>query len=68
MLVRETRNVETSLGSLRVKVVTLPGGRIRWKPEHDDVQAAADTHQLDYLTAHRRVARELAELFGGGDG
>ncbi len=36
VLPRAIRSVETSFGSVRVKVVTLPDGRVRMKPEHAD--------------------------------
>ncbi len=36
VLPRAIRTVETSFGSVRVKVVTLPDGRVRMKPEHAD--------------------------------
>ena len=37
VLPREVRTVETSLGAVRVKTVTLPGGGRRNYPEYDDV-------------------------------
>ena len=37
VLPREIRTVETSLGAVRVKTVTLPGGGRRSYPEYDDV-------------------------------
>lgn len=39
VLPREIRRVETSLGEVRVKTVTLPGGETRSYPEYDDVTA-----------------------------
>lgn len=39
VLPREIRKVTTSLGEVRVKTVTLPGGERRCYPEYDDVAA-----------------------------
>lgn len=39
VLPREIRRVPTSLGEVRVKTVTLPGGQARSYPEYDDVAA-----------------------------
>lgn len=39
VLPREIRRVTTSLGDVRVKTVTLPGGETRSYPEYDDVAA-----------------------------
>ena len=39
VLPREIRRVATSLGEVRVKTVTLPGGETRSYPEYDDVAA-----------------------------
>ena len=59
MLPREERMIATSLGPVRVKVVTLPDGSHRWKPEHDDIAAIAARNGTDYLTTKAAVAREL---------
>ena len=59
MLPREERMIATSFGPVRVKVVTLPDGSHRWKPEHDDIAAIAARNGTDYLTTKAAVAREL---------
>jgi len=59
MLPRELSTVQTSLGPVQVKTVTLPGGSQRWKPEHDDVQDAAARNGLSYLDAAARIQREI---------
>ncbi|MCY3621329.1 MAG: nickel pincer cofactor biosynthesis protein LarC [Gammaproteobacteria bacterium] len=59
MLPREERTVTTSLGDVRVKIVTLPDGSQRWKPEHDDVVALAERHGTDYLTTREAVSRDV---------
>ncbi|MDE0419260.1 MAG: nickel pincer cofactor biosynthesis protein LarC [Gammaproteobacteria bacterium] len=59
MLPREARTVTTSLGDIRVKVVTLPDGSRRWKPEHDDIAAVAERQGTDYLTTRAALSREI---------
>jgi len=59
MLPREERTIATSLGDVRVKVVTLPGGGRRWKPEHDDVADIAARTGEGYLAVKSAVTREL---------
>ena len=59
MLPREERSVTTSLGDVRVKVVTLPDGSRRWKPEHDDIAAIAARTGDGYLITRTAVSREL---------
>lgn len=43
VLPRDIRRVRTSLGEVRVKTVTLPGGETRSYPEYDDVAALCRT-------------------------
>ena len=62
MLPREERMIDTSFGSVRVKVVTLPSGATRWKSEHDDVAAIAARTGIDYLTAKASVDREIDQV------
>ena len=59
MLPREERVLETSLGSVRVKISQMPDGSMRWKSEHDDIQTLATTHNQDYLTTKRRVDADI---------
>lgn len=59
MLPREERRIATSLGEVRVKLVQLPDGSRRWKPEHDDIAAVAERHDMDYLTAKAAVCRDI---------
>ncbi len=39
---RSVETVETSLGTIRVKIVRLPNGRIERRPEFDDIRSLAD--------------------------
>ena len=59
MLPREERTIATSLGDVRVKVVTLPDGSRRWKAEHDDIADIAGRQGGDYLTIRAALAREI---------
>ncbi len=55
-LPREVIQVETPLGSVRAKRATLPNGKQRIYPEHDDVVALCESsEQLAYQDAYRLV-------------
>ncbi len=60
MLPRETRRVDTALGSVQVKIATLPDGGRRWKLEHDDVARLAAERGEDYLDVHGRLNEAVA--------
>ena len=59
MLPRRERMVPTSLGEVRVKVITLPNGAERWKTEHDDIVAIAARTGDDYLGVKAIVQGEV---------
>lgn len=52
-LPREAREVQTPLGTLRAKAVTLPGGALRMYPEHDSVAHLAARASVSYQEALR---------------
>ncbi len=58
-LPRETETVATSLGPVRIKVVTQPDGRVRWKSEYDDVRRIAQVRGADYLVTKAQIDREI---------
>lgn len=60
MLPRENLSLETTAGTVAVKVVTLPDGERRWKIEHDDIRQLAAEQQTDYLNMQRRLNAEVA--------
>ena len=60
VLPRTERLLETSLGTVRIKQVTQPNGRTRWKTEHDDVLSLAQANNTDYQTAKMRIDFEIA--------
>ncbi len=68
MLPRTFETVATSLGEVRVKVVTLPDGSRRWKVEHDDVSAIAKRVSRSYLIVRGEIDREVDAHIGGSDG
>lgn len=61
MLPRETLNVQTSVGPVAVKRVRLPGGRGRWKIEHDDIARLAAEQGTDYLSMRSQLNAEVAD-------
>ena len=68
MLPRIFETVVTSLGAVRVKVVTLPDGSRRWKAEHDDVSAIAKRVERSYLAVRGEIDREVDAHMDYSDG
>lgn len=64
MLPRESREVATSFGNVRIKIVTLPNGETRWKSEHDDIMTIASKQKMSYLELKQKIDREIAERLG----
>lgn len=58
-LSREQREIETNLGALRVKVVTLPNGTERAYPEHDSVAELATQSGKSYQEVLRTALEAL---------
>ena len=54
-LVRQSLELATPLGPLRLKRALLPGGGERFKPEHDDLVALARRHNLSLAQVRRDV-------------
>lgn len=61
MLPRDQLKVDTPLGEVGVKLVTLPSGNKRWKVEHDDVKAASEKYSTTYLEAKRQINEHVAK-------
>ena len=59
VLEREELTVTTSLGDIRVKRVTQPDGRQRWKSEHADVVTRAISANIDYQAAKVAIDFEI---------
>jgi len=62
-LPRETLEVETPLGSVRVKVRR--GGRLRWKAEADDVERIAEERGMPPLAVREAIAPHLEKAVRG---
>lgn len=61
MLPREIKRVATSLGDVRLKLVTRPDGRRTWKAEHDDLVALAGRTGMSYLDVRQMIEREVRQ-------
>ena len=68
MLPRSFATIDTSIGQVRVKIVTLPDGSKRWKAEHDDVTEIARQHDLSYLVARAEIDRAIESYMSDSDG
>ena len=68
MLPRTFETIDTSLGAVRVKVVTLPDGSRRWKAEHDDVSEIAKQVNQSYLVVRNEINRQIDARMDGSDG
>ena len=60
LLPRRSGELATPLGAVRLKWAQLPDGRWRSKPEHDDLMALAEQHQLS-LEQVRAVVQRAAQ-------
>ena len=54
----------TSLGEVRLKLVTRPDGRRTWKAEHDDLVALAERHEMSYLDVKQMIEVEARREIG----
>ncbi len=65
VLERKTVRLKTPLGSVRVKVIRDPSGRVQYSPEYDDCKRAAKKSGLALREVVQRVAdqarKDLAE-------
>ena len=65
VLPREIRNIKTSLGLVRVKIVSQPNGATRWKVEHDDLLSLTQSNKTqtkDYASIKLQVDREVDQI------
>jgi len=65
VLPREQLNLNTQLGEVRVKRVTQPDGRKRWKSEHEDVVRLASAAGLDYQAAKALIDFDIRRSLTG---
>ncbi len=59
VLPREIRKVSTSVGEVRVKVVTLPDDNQRFYPEYDDVEAICQEKGLNFQKVFNVIWKEM---------
>ena len=63
-LPRHMRSIETQFGAVRVKEVTQPNGRLRWKLEHQDVlDIAARRTDSDYQELRKIINKEVENYY-----
>ena len=65
LLPRESETVATRFGPVRIKVVTQPDGKVRWKSEYEDVRRIAEARGAGYLAIRAEIDREIAAARGG---
>ena len=64
VLPRHMRSIETQFGAVRVKEVTQPNGRLRWKLEHQDVlDIAASRTDSDYQELRKIINKEVEDYY-----
>jgi uncharacterized protein (TIGR00299 family) protein len=64
VLPRHMRSIETQFGAVRVKEVTQPNGRLRWKLEHQDVlDIAARRTDSDYQELRKIINKEVEDYY-----
>lgn len=62
MLDREMKVVDTSIGTVQVKIIKRPDGTLRWKLEHDDVLSVARKSKLSYPEVKQIMEREVTRV------
>jgi pyridinium-3,5-bisthiocarboxylic acid mononucleotide nickel chelatase len=62
ILNRHSRNIETSLGSVTVKEVTLPSGKIRIIPEYESCLNLARINDIPVTEIFIKINSELAQI------
>ena len=67
ILPRELKEIETSFGTVRIKEVTQPDGRKRWKSEYDDVQRIAVAKGKDFRSVKQFIDFEIMQQLPGAN-
>ena len=62
VLPRQTLQMHTSLGSVRIKQVTQPNGTKRWKSEHVDILSICTASGLDYNHTKQQIDFEITQM------
>ena len=68
MLPREQHEIQTSVGVVSVKQVALADGTRRWKLEHDQVMALAQSAGQDYLNTWNQLNIEVNAMLSSDSG
>ncbi len=61
VLARETLEIKTSYGEVKIKRVVQPNGLTRWKSEHDDVRRIARECGEDYQSVKQSIDFQIAD-------
>lgn len=64
ILKRESLDVETTLGRVNAKKITLPNSQVRITPEYDDCKRIALEHDLPFYRVYERILAESNPLDG----
>ena len=64
VLERKSIRVKTSLGSIRVKVITGPDGQVQFSPEYDDCKRAAKKSGVALRDVVQRVSDQARKEAG----
>ena len=67
-LPREIREVETKYGTIKIKLATLPNGKIRATPEFDDCREAALKHNCSVKDVYHEAKHASEHAFHHHDG
>ena len=62
VLKREARSVNTSFGSVQVKILKLPNGAQRAVPEYESAAAIAKSKNLPFMHVYQAIEKELASV------
>jgi len=63
VLQRETLEINTSYGAVKIKRVVQPNGLTRWKSEHDDIRRLAGEHGEDYQRVKQSIDFQIEDHF-----
>ena len=67
ILPRELKELETSFGTVRIKEVSQPDGRKRWKSEYEDVQRIAVAKGKDFRSMKQLIDFEIMQQLPGAN-
>ncbi len=62
VLKRDIVNIDTPLGRCRIKKYTLPSGKVRVKPEYEDLKLLAEKNSISVALAREKVIMEYSDI------